>query len=384
MAARRRGNGEGSIWRRTDGRWTGAIWMPTPDGGEKRVYRYGRTRTEVADKLTELRDKRRRGVPVARRSWKLADWLDYWLKHVIRPAKRWNTYAKYEQTARLYLKPMLGNKPLEKLRVATVQRFLNQQITAGHSIAKVQVMRMVLGAALTRAMREELVTINAAHLATLPPAPNHKSRPWNASESRRFLAAAHSDPLYPAFLLLLTYGLRRGEVLGLSWDDIDLAEDVIRVGWQIQRIDRKLRRVPVKTDAGNRELPLLPIARDVLIDHAGSQADTRRRNGIQHRDCGLVFTTRTGQPVEPRDLARSFQRITTAAGLRPIPLHGLRHTVATMLKDQKVSPRDAKQILGHARIAVTLEIYTDSDLPSQRSALDKIADELFPGPEDGS
>lgn len=99
---------------------------------------------------------------------------------------------------------------------------------------------------------------------------------------------------------------------------------------------------------------------------------------------GWCFTTRTGQPVEPRDLARSFQRITTAAGLRPIPLHGLRHAVATMLKDQKVNPRDAKQILGDARIAVTLEIYTDSDISSQRSALDKITDELFPGPEDGS
>jgi hypothetical protein len=82
--------------------------------------------------------------------------------------------------------------------------------------------------------------------------------------------------------------------------------------------------VPVKTDAGNRELPLLPIARDALIDHAGSQADMRRSKGTQHQDCGLVFTTRTGQPVEPRDLARSFQRITTAAGLRPIALHQAR------------------------------------------------------------
>jgi integrase len=194
---------------------------------------------------------------------------------------------------RLYLKPGLGRKPLGRVRVADVQAFLNGQIRAGHSIAKVHVMRMVPGAAFTRAMREELVFMNPARLATLPPAPSAKNRPWSADEARRFLTIARSDPLHPAFLLLLLYGLRRGEVLGLSWDDVDLAEDVLRVSWQIQRIDGQLRRVPVKTDAGRRELPLIPIARDALIDLAGQQADARRRAGDSWTDNDLVFTTRT-------------------------------------------------------------------------------------------
>jgi integrase len=141
-------------------------------------------------------------------------------------------------------------------------------------------------------------------------------------------------------VLLLVYGLRRGEVLGLSWDDVDLAEDVLRVGWQIQRLDGQLRRVPVKTAAGRRKLPLIPIAQDAL-----------------------------------RNVARTFERLVQASGLRKIRLHDLRHTVATLLKSLKVPPRDAMQILGHARISVTLEIYSNSD--SQRDALTKMSERLF-------
>ncbi|HYK68936.1 MAG TPA: site-specific integrase, partial [Streptosporangiaceae bacterium] len=261
-------------------------------------------------------------------------------------------YKKYEQTVRLYLQPGLGRKPLSRVRVADVQAFLNKQIQAGHSIAKVQIIRTVLGAAFTRAMREELVFMNPARLATLPTAPMSRSRPWSAEEARQFLTVARNDPLYSAFLLLVVYGLRREEVLGLAWEDVDLADDMLRVGWQLQRIDGQLARVPVKTAAGRRVLPLVPIARDALIEQAERQAAVR-------------------------NLVRSFERLVDGAGLRKIRLHDLRHTVATLLKTLGVAQRDAMQILGHARISVTLEVYTDSDSDSQRDALTRMSDRLF-------
>lgn len=303
--------------------------------------------------------------------------LDYWLEQIVRPSRRWNTYKKYEQTVRLYLKPGLGKKPLARIRVADVQSFLNAQVRAGHSIAKVHVMRMVLAAALTSAMRGELVFTNAARLAELPPAPAARNRPWSADEARGFLDHARGDPLYPAFVLLLVYGLRRGEVLGLWWDDVDLEQDIIHIDWQLQRIDGKLTRAPIKTDAGQRTLPLLPIVRDALLDLALWQSSARRRAGSTWQDTGYIFTTRTGQPVEPRDLSRSFERITKDTGLRPIRLHDLRHTVAQFLKKLRTAPNDAKEILGHARITTTLAIYTSGDEDDQRSALDKISDSLF-------
>jgi integrase len=373
----RRGNGEGTICQRKDGRWCAAIYALLPNGGEKRIFVYGRTREEVHAKLVELQEKRRRNIPVVPRSLKLGDYLDYWLTQVVRPSARWNTYKKHEQTVRLYLKPGLGQKPLGRVRVADVQAFLNGQIQAGHSIAKVHIMRTVLSAALTRAMREELIVMNPARLATLPTAPASRNRPWSADEARRFLTVARNDPLYPAFVLLLVYGLRRGEVLGLAWDDVDLADDVLRVGWQLQRIDHQLARVPVKTAAGRRELPLVPIACDALIEQAERQAAARRCAGASWAGNDLVFTTRSGQPVEPRNLVRSFDRLIDKAGLRKIRLHDLRHTVATLLKTLRVPQRDAMQILGHARISVTLEIYTDSDSDSQRDALTRMSERLF-------
>jgi integrase len=135
--------------------------------------------------------------------------------------------------------------------------------------------------------------------------------------------------------------------------------------------------VPVKTAAGRRELLLVRTAREVLIEQAERQAAARRRSGASWAGNDLVFTTRTGQPVEPRNLVRSFERLIDRAGLRKIRLHDLRHTVATLLKTLGVPQRDAMQILGHARISVTLEIYTDSDSESQRDALTRMSDRLF-------
>lgn len=121
----------------------------------------------------------------------------------------------------------------------------------------------------------------------------------------------------------------------------------------------------------------MPIARESLIEQAGRQAAGRRRAGALWDGNDLIFTTRSGQPVEPRNLVRSFERLIDRAGMRKIRLHDLRHTVATLLKTLRVPQRDAMQILGHARISVTLEIYTDSDSDSQRDALTRMSDRLF-------
>src|SRR6516225_5337313 len=124
-------------------------------------------------------------------------------------------------TSRLYLIPGLGSRRLTSLTVPIVQQFLNQRLEKGDSVRKVQVMRSVLSAALTRAVREELILRNVARLAELPQWQRGTVRPWSADEARQFLAASRSDALYPAFLMLILYGLRRGETLGLRWEDID-------------------------------------------------------------------------------------------------------------------------------------------------------------------
>ena len=377
---KRRASGEGSIARRADGRWMGRFYAWTTAGTRKRITVYGRTRQQVTERMREAQERNRQGIPVPDQAWKLADWLDYWLEHVVLPNRRRATYALYEMVARTNLKPALGKYPLTRLSAARVQAFLNAELAAGQSIRRVQIMRTVLSSALTRAMREELVVRNVARLAELPTWERKPITPWTAAEARAFLDAARDDPLYPAFILLLVYGLRRGEVLGLRWRDIDGEDGEIRIRQQIHRARGLLQLGPIKTAAGRRDLPLLPLAADVLAIRAQVQEADRQVFGpAWEARYGLVFTTRTGRPVEPRNLVRSFHRICSTHGLRPIAVHHLRHTTATLLKNLGVPARDVQIILGHSRLALTLEIYTHEDRQAQRDALKRLSDALHDG-----
>lgn len=372
-------NGDGSLYKRKDGYWVGAFYAHTTSGAKKRVVLYGKSREEAKDKLRRAQEQARSGIPVPDKSWKLGPYLEYWLEHVVKVNRRPATYALYETNIRLYLVPGLGTKQLSRLSVATVQLFCNQRLEKGDSVRKVQIMRTVLSAALTRAVREELVPRNVARLVELPQYQRGTIQPWSAKEARHFLSAARPDHLYPAFVLLLLYGLRRGECLGLRWSDIDLDAGTIQIRQQLQRIQGELILGPVKTTAGHRQLPLLDLARKVLEVQAAHQAACKETMGSAWPDTDLVFNTRTGRPIEPRNLVRSFRRICEDSKLRLIKVHHLRHTVASLLKDLKVPARDAQLILGHTRISTTLEIYTSVDDEARKDALTRLHDVLDEG-----
>jgi integrase len=369
---RQRSNGDGSLYRRRDGYWVGAFYAPTVSGGSRRVVVYGKTRDDARDKMIKAQEDARSGIPVPDEVWKLGPYLEYWLENFVKVNRRPATYALYETNIRLYLTPCLGHHKLSTLSVANVQQFLNQRLEKGDSVRKVQIMRTVLSAALTRAMREELVRRNVARLAELPEWHPGKVRPWTVDEARRFLDACKPDLLYAAFVLLLLYGLRRGEVLGLRWQDIDFDAGTLSVEQQVQRVSGEIRIGPVKTQAGQRNLPLLPLARQVLEAQAEVQARHRADMGSAWPDTDLVFTTRTGRPVEPRNLVRSFRRICNDNDIRLIKVHHIRHTVASLLKALRVPARDAQIILGHSRLAITLEIYTHTDDEAQLDALTRL------------
>jgi integrase len=373
MRRRRRVNGEGTIsGPRKDGRYVGAFYASTTAGTRKRIYVYGRTRQEARERLLEEQAKVQQGIPVAARSWKLGEYLDYWLENVVKPTKRPATYALYEINVRVHLKPGLGKHQLKRLSVSAVQAFLNGKLRDGQSVRNVQILRQILSAALTRAVREELVVRNVARLVELPTWEPAEVIPWSSAEALAFLEAARPDAKYPAFVLFLLYGMRRGEVLGLRWQDVDFDADELRVRQQVQRIQGQLHFGPVKTRAGKRDLPLIGLTKDALRIRQEQQAADKARLGRAWVETGLVFTTRTGRPVEPRNLLRSFARICDNAGIRKIRVHALRHTAASLLKDLGVPARDAQMILGHAHISTTQQIYTHVDEVARRDALGKL------------
>lgn len=376
--AQRNSNGEGSIYHRKDGRFESAVILPTTAGTRKRLRFYGKTRAEVHCKLIEAKRLAHQGIPAAERNWRLDEYLDQWLREVVRKKDRPKTYDLYETTARLYLKPGLGSRSLKSLNVAIVQDFLDQRLKDGHSIRRVQVMRTVLSAALTRAMREELLQRNVARLVEVPTYKRAPVHPWSAEEAKHFLLSASDHPLVAAFGLLLLYGIRRGEVLGLRWCDIDFVENKLYIRHQLQRVQGGgLVLSPLKTDAGERDLPLLNMVSAVLTSHRATQDHARTVAGDGWMGTSdateYVFTTPLGTPVDPDNFSnRTFHQLREQCQLRRVKLHHLRHTAATLLKNLGVPDRDIQLILGHAQISTTQMIYQHADMKTRRDALEKV------------
>ncbi|MBW1599008.1 tyrosine recombinase XerC [Streptomyces sp. JJ38] len=370
MAAQRKRNpnGAGTITKRKDGRYQAAVYVLQPDGTRARKFAYGKTWTECDAKRRELLAKVENGVPVPTKSAKLSEWLPYWLDNVIKPRRKRTTYAKYEIHVRLYLVPMLGAKRLESLSVGEVRRFLarlEKQTTA----ATARESHKVLRSALTAACREELITRNVVTLVEPPSVDSRDLSPWSLDETLAFLAAARGDALYAAFVLAIALGFRRGEIVGLRWEDVDLDKREIRVRKQRQRVGGELYEDDPKGRRRRQTLPLPAICVAPLRWQRMRQAALRERAGADWQESGHVFTTRTGRPVEPRNVYRSFTRVAKDAGLRVIRLHDARHGCATLLTAAGVAPRVVMEILGHSQIAITMNTYTHVVQDTQREAV---------------
>ncbi|MFF3977061.1 tyrosine-type recombinase/integrase [Streptomyces sp. NPDC001828] len=365
---KRNPNGAGTITQRKDGRFQAAVYVLQPDGTRARKFAYGKTWAECDIKRRALLDKVDNGVPVPTRSMKLSEWLLYWLDNIIKPRRKRTTAAKYEVHVRLYLVPMVGSKRLESLSVADVRRFL-VQLEKKTTAATAREAHRVLRTALTAACREELVTRNVATLVEPPTVNARDLSPWSLNETLDFLAAARKDPLYAAFVLAIALGLRRGEIVGLRWEHVDLDKREIRVRTQRQRVAGEAYDDDPKGRRRKQTLPLPDICVAPLRWQRMRQAAARDRLGDIWETTGYVFTTRTGQPIEPRNLYRSFTRVAKNAGLRVIRLHDARHGTATLLTAAGVPPRVVMEILGHSQIAVTMNVYAHVVQDTQREAV---------------
>jgi integrase len=381
--AKRRPNGAGTITKRADGRYQGAVYVTTASGERKRVFAYGKTYDEVAEKVAKLLENDHSGVPVPDRAWKLGEWLAYWLEHVVRPNREPTTYNKYESMSRLYLIPKLGKTPLTKLTPAMVRRMLadlrrekpEQKSTHAEALR-------TLRNALNRAMQEELVGRNVARLVDMPAARPVKKKPWTAAEAIQFLRAARPHRLYAAFVLVLVLGLRRSEVLGLRWQDVDLEHGQFTPTMQVQRIrgrdgePGRLVLKKLKTESSQAALPLPAFCLEALAERRYLQELERRAGGAdwkQAPDADLIFSERNGGLIEPRGFSLTFERLVARSKVRRITVRLARHTCGTLLAFLKVHPKVAQAILRHSQISMTMDIYTHVVAEDQRAAAGQLA-----------
>jgi integrase len=418
---RGRANGEGSIFPYRTG-YAAYAWVTTPDGTRKRKWIYGQLREDVHDKWIALQAKAAR-QPIPTTTPTVAAYLAYWLADVIGPNREANTYSHYELMARLHVTPGVGHKRLDRLTVRDVQTWLNRLPGACQCCAQgkdeqrpeqhkdprkrrrccavgqccedypsrrtIQAARNTLRAALNHAKAEELLSRNVAEVVKLPTARKRgrRGKAWSVDEARQFLESARADhdPLYALWVLILVLALRKGEALGLLWPCVDTGKAELSVAWQLQRVGRQLiHKKRTKTDGSTDTLPVPDIAAAALELRRSQQAAEHARpvwkavrlspSGVMSGE--LVFTTRTGRPIEPRNINRSFDARCEKAGVRRIRVHDTRHTCGSLVAALDVHPRVAMAILRHAQISITMEIYTEVPDEVTRTALKRLGQSL--------
>ena len=405
----KRGNSEGSLYPTSEG-WRGYVWCTRPDGTRYRKYVRGATYDEAQQAWFKLREQANRG-PVSSDVPKLAEFLAYWLKEIVEPNLAPKTYERYEMFSRLHIIPHLGGKRLDKIQARDIRQWLNKLAVicqccaqkkdearpeserrccaVGQCCHQTLALRSrkdardTLRAALSCAVEEdEIISRNPVKAVKMAkrrePKPRRKRQSWTVDDARWFLEAAwHTgEALYAAFVLVLVLGLRRGEVLGLAWQEVDIDAAELYVGQQLQRTRHQLVLREVKTEASEAPLPLPVLCITALKIRKKQQDADKARAGDAWVETGLIFTTKHGTPIEPRNFNRSFGRCITAARVPSIPVHGTRKTCASLLAALDVHPRVAMRILRHSKIAVTMEIYTEAPSEPTCEALRKLGDLL--------
>ena len=377
--ARKRANGEGTIYKRADGRYEGAAVVPVVGGGRRRLRVYGRTRKEARDRLDKLLDDARAGVPRPRTRLRLGEYLDTWLEQVVRPELRAKTYNSYEGMVRLHIKPALGWKYLNALSPVDVRRFvaqLRQKRITGNaggprtmSSRMAQLAHAVLRNALSNAVREELVARNVAKLVRVPTPDYEVGHGLDPVTANRFLAAIHQDRLYALYLCAVVLGMRRGELLGLTWAAIDLDAARLAIRQTLQWVDGRLVFQPPKTRSSRRVIPLPPFVVTALRAHWKQQEQERRAAGERWQETGLVFTAPRGRPISPRVLIEHWHQLRQTVGLDQLRFHDLRHTCVSLLLALGVPPHVVREIAGHSDIKVTMTVYAHGNLDAHAAAL---------------
>jgi integrase len=359
-------NGMGTVVKRSDGRYQAAVYVFTPTGHRIRKYVYGKTWEEANAERLKLLDNNRRGVPSTSSAMTLDRYFDYWLREVAACQLRVSTFARYQALVADYIRPHIGTKKLNHLTPGDVRKLM---ATLEHAPGKAgrplsgrtrQFIHAVLRSALQHAVREDLVGRNVAKLVSPPKAESGEIIPLDRQQAREFLAAAQQHWLCALWLLLIMTGLRRGEALGLTWADVDLESGIMRIRRTLQRINGKFVVGEPKSRRSRRIITLPTVCIHALERHreiAVARVDINQRLPVPHQPSDLIFTTRSGRPIDPRSVNKAFARLLKRAGINPSRVHDLRHTCASLLLLDGASDREVMELLGHSSTHITMNIY---------------------------
>lgn len=368
----KRARGTGSIYKRRDGRWAAQLRLP---GRARPVTRYTRTQAEAVVALDDLRRAAQLGgLPSQRPTVEQA--VSAWLS--VQSARvRPRSLDVYAHLTARHLIPQLGTLRLDQVTPAHVEAFMAGRRKAGLSARSVNQIRTVLSQVLTQAQAWGATTTNPAMLTRPLRVQRREPTVWGLDTAREFMAATEHDRLAALWVLVIHTGMRRGELLGLRWSDVDLDASTLTVRRTVVRVrGQGLISLPPKTPAGRRTLTLMPAVVDSLRGWRTRQRVERIAAGPKWQDSGHVFTGRQGGAISPSHLTRRFRQLVNKAGLPPVRLHDTRHAAASYLAARGAPVTDIAAMLGHASAAFTLTTYAHAFAEGRERVAAMLADAL--------
>ena len=365
---------------RTDGgTWSYRLDLGFDDVGKRRQREIGgfRTKKEAQAALNDALSGVQRGTFVAPSRTTVRDFLELWLDGV-KTEVALTAWVSYRQSVRRYINPHLGSKRLGELSALDVKRWHGVLLTSGRQDGRplatnsVKLAHRVLHRALADAVRWNLIFVNPVSSVRVPKGTTPEQRVWTAAEARQFLDALADDRLVALWTLALHTGMRRGELAGLRWSDVDLDAGTLTVAQQ--RTSANYEEVIAAPKAkSHRQLLLAPATVVALRDHLRRQREERLRLGPAWTDSGYLFVDEAGVEYHPQRFTKLFAEAVEKAGVPKIRLHDTRHTMATLALEAGVHPKVVQEQLGHSAIAVTLDTYSRVPQAVRRDSADKIA-----------
>lgn len=386
--ARKRGNSEGSIYQMQDGRWRAAVTIgKKPDGSAIRKVYTAATRHEVKDQLTDALKDLKLGMLVAPQKQTVGQFLTWWLNEVVKTSARPKTVKFYDFICRIHLIPAFGNVPIQRLTSQQVQTMLTDRLATKSertdrliTVRTVRHIHRTLTTALNAAVKYRVVTVNVALSVDPPGAPKPNINYFSVEQAKKFLEIARADRLFALFATILSLGLRLGEALGVAWPDVDLDRGRFNVHQALQRIDKKLfperaglQLVDAKGGYSDRPTILPAVAISALRHHQANQEKDRLWAGSRWSNgWNLVFTSKTGKPLDERGVLRRFQELLVLADLPKMRIHDLRHSAVAILIAQGVNIKAISELVGHSSVAFTLQVYGHLLEEAKREPADKM------------
>ena len=395
----RKPNGASSIYLGSDGSWHGRVTVGfKDDGAPDRRHVRGATEAVVIRKVRVLEKHRESGtVPSAGQRWTVAGWLEHWVENIARPGLRYRSYAAYRVAVRRHLVPNLGKHRLDRLRPEHLERLYRRMIEAGAKPATAHQVHRTARTALGEAVRRGHLAQNVAALAKPPRVEVEDVEPYSLDDVARILAAAQGTRNGARWAIALALGLRQGEVLGLKWPDVDLPAGMLSIratrlrpryrhgcltgcGRAAGRCPDRMRlnddAGPTKSRAGRRLVGLPTPLVDLLRDHQEQQQHDREHARQLWSEGGWVFTSATGQPLNPNSDYRAWKALTRRAGVRDARLHDARHTAATVLLVLGIPERTVMEVMGWSTTAMAARYQHVTD-PIRREVASRIGGLLW-------